>query len=122
MAVAFQMAVWFFENELTIKNTTDVGDLVLGDFSGYSSHVDAEMFDLITTFIDDARDAVADDDIWGETLGDVRVINPYYAGKERQSQLMIVEAPVPPALFGGLLLLAGLGAARARRRRRRLRA
>jgi hypothetical protein len=120
-AVALQLVIWFFENELAIGNTTELDDMVIGDFSKYSSHVDDDLFDLIKDFIGDARDAVADEDIWGETLGGVRVINPSSNGKARQSQLMIVEAPVPPAAFGGLLLLAGLGIARARRRRRRLR-
>ena len=118
--MALQLAIWFFENELKIDNSALLADMELKDFSKYSKHVDSEIFDQLKTFIDDARDAVDDANVWGETIGGVRVINPTYKDKPRQSQLMIVHTPLPPAAFGGLLLLAGLGAARLRRRRRRL--
>jgi len=95
-ARSLQQAIWFFEEGIA---TTDAQSLV---------------------WIDEANDAVADANIWGETIGNVRILNMFGAGtfggdeggSLAQDQLFIIPAP-GSAILGVL----GLGALALVRRR-----
>lgn len=74
-----------------------------------------------TAWKNEALAAVADDTIWGQTIGNVRIMNLYTVtnGVRTEAQDQLVMVPLPPAGLAGLGLLGGLGLLRLRRRRRR---
>lgn len=95
-ATALQVAIWILEDEY--------GGL------GGAAPVNAQA----NAWITEANSAVAG--AWGNTIGDVRVLNLVQNSVNAQSMLTII--PLPPAAWAGLVTMAALaGGARARRKR-----
>lgn len=91
-ANAFQYALWQLEEESGITN----------------AQADA--------WVAEALAAVANASIWGETLGDVRVMTLTKNGNSFQDMLTLI--PLPPSAWMGLASLAGVGVLQVRRRLR----
>lgn len=101
-ARSLQRAIWFLEGEADATFDT------LGELQTYDSQAFA--------WVADANAKIASGAWVG--LGDVRVLHlTKMDGSASQDQLVVV-VPLPPAVWGGLALLGGLGVFRARRRRR----
>lgn len=97
-AEALQIAIWILEDEYT------------GSFPSGSAPVNQQASDWVT----EANNLVAG--AWGNTIGDVRVLNLVQNGVNAQSMLTII--PLPPAAWAGAIVLAAMsGGAWVRRRR-----
>lgn len=97
-AESLQIAIWILEDEYT------------GVFPSGSPPANAQA----TAWVTEANNAVAG--AWGNTLGDVRVLNLVQNGVNAQSMLTII--PLPPAAWAGGVALAGLACGAWVRRRR----
>ena len=93
-ADALQVALWSLEEE----------------FSGTPSDPQA------AAWVAEALAAVANASVWGQTLGDVRVMTLTQNGNNFQDMLTLI--PLPPSAWMGLASLAGVGIMQARRRMR----
>ncbi|MCC6661209.1 MAG: hypothetical protein IT437_10020 [Phycisphaerales bacterium] len=69
-----------------------------------------------TAWLAEAAAAVANGSIWGDTIGDVRVLSLWQGGNDFQDMLTII--PLPPSVWMGLASLAGIGVLQIRRRAR----
>jgi hypothetical protein len=98
--IALQKAIWFIEGE---RSMSEIG--------GSTS--------LAYKLVLNANAAVANQSIWGTTLGNIRVMNLYdrNSGLNKQSQLIMIPLPAGSGLAtAGLACMFGAGWIRRRRR------
>lgn len=95
-ARAFQVAIWTLEEE----------------YGQGQPPVNAQA----QAWLAEAAAAVANAAIWGNTIGDVRVLTLTQNGQDFQDMLTII--PLPPSAWMGLASLIGVGVLQVRRRMR----